>query len=62
MPTKRKNSPKRKNKARKNPPRNSVRLTNFTGKVARTASGQVQVQGVQMKKANPAKKRNPKKK
>ena len=43
---------------RRNPPaRNSVKLTNFTGKVARLASGQVQVHGVQMKKPNPSRRK-----
>ena len=36
--------------AKKNPPPNSVRLTNFTGKVGQTPSGQITVQGVQMKR------------
>lgn len=50
---KRRNTPRKKNF----PARNSVRLTNFTGKVARLASGQVQVHGVQLKKPNPARRK-----
>lgn len=50
---KRRNTPRKKNL----PPRNSIRLSNFTGKVEKLASGQVQVHGVQMKKANPRRKR-----
>ena len=43
---------------RGNPPiRNSVRLTNFTGKVGRTGDGRVTVQGIQLKKANPRRKK-----
>ena len=52
------NERRRELKRRGNPPaRNSVRLTNFTGKVARLASGQVQVHGVQLKKPNPARRK-----
>lgn len=51
---KRRNTPRKKGNP---PPRNSVRLTNFTGKIARLASGQVQVHGVQMKKPNPSRRK-----
>ena len=50
---KRRNTPRKKNL----PARNSIRLSNFTGKVARLASGQVQVHGVQLKKPNPARRK-----
>ena len=52
------NEIRREQRRRRNPPaRNSVRLTNFTGKIARLASGQIQVHGVQLKKPNPSRRK-----